>query len=47
MRRWLQDEDLAGVRSTEDLAKLPQDERQDWQKLWAEVEALAHRPAMP
>jgi hypothetical protein len=40
MRHWLQDEDFAGVRGPEALGKLPEDERQEWQKLWQEVEAL-------
>jgi tetratricopeptide (TPR) repeat protein/serine/threonine protein kinase len=34
---WLIDSDMAGVRDHDALAKLPEAERQDWQKLWAEV----------
>jgi tetratricopeptide (TPR) repeat protein len=37
MRHWQQDADLAGVRG-EDLAKLPEAQRQPWQQLWADVE---------
>jgi hypothetical protein len=37
MRRWLTDPDLAGVRGPEALARLPEAERQPWQKLWDEV----------
>jgi hypothetical protein len=37
LRKWLSDPKLAGVRHPEALAKLPDAERQDWQKLWAEV----------
>jgi hypothetical protein len=37
LRHWLQDPDFNGVRSAEALAKLPEDERQAWQQLWAEV----------
>jgi tetratricopeptide (TPR) repeat protein len=37
---WQSDTDLAGVRAPEALAKLPQKERVDWQKLWADLEAL-------
>ena len=47
MRHWQQDKDFAGVRGPEALAKLPEGERQDWQKLWEEVEALAKRAAPP
>jgi hypothetical protein len=45
MQHWLEDGDLAGVRAAESLARLPEAERQDWQKLWKEVEALRHRAA--
>jgi tetratricopeptide (TPR) repeat protein len=40
MQHWLRDTDLAGVRDQEALAKLPEAERQDWQKLWADVKDL-------
>jgi serine/threonine-protein kinase len=40
MQHWQQDNDFAGVRGPEALSKLPEDERQDWQKLWQEAEAL-------
>jgi hypothetical protein len=39
MKHWLADPDFAGVRGPEALAKLPEGERPDWQKLWADVEA--------
>jgi hypothetical protein len=49
MQHWLQDDDFAGVRSTEALARLPKGERQEWEKLWQEVNALrqlaTERPA--
>jgi serine/threonine protein kinase/Flp pilus assembly protein TadD len=45
MRHWLQDSDFACLRGTESLAKLPEVERKDWQKLWEEVEALRQRAA--
>jgi hypothetical protein len=38
MQHWLADADLSGVRGSESLAKLPEAERQEWQKLWADVE---------
>jgi Flp pilus assembly protein TadD len=37
LRHWLQDPDFNGVRGAESLAKLPEDERQSWQQLWADV----------
>jgi tetratricopeptide (TPR) repeat protein len=39
-QHWLRDTDFAGVRGPEALAKLPQGERQDWRKLWADVTDL-------
>jgi serine/threonine protein kinase/Flp pilus assembly protein TadD len=45
MEHWLKDGDLAGVRGAELLARLPEAERQDWQKLWKEVESLRQRAA--
>ncbi len=40
---WQQDADLAGVRDKEALAKLPEAERKEWQKLWADVAALLEK----
>jgi tetratricopeptide (TPR) repeat protein len=37
MRHWLDDTDFNGVRGPDALAKLPEAERKDWQKLWADV----------
>jgi hypothetical protein len=37
MQHWLEDEDFAGVRGREALAKLPEEERSAWRKLWADV----------
>jgi serine/threonine protein kinase/Tfp pilus assembly protein PilF len=45
MQHWLQDKDFIGVRDSEALAKLPEAERKDWQKLWEEVEALLQQAA--
>jgi tetratricopeptide (TPR) repeat protein len=45
MQHWLQDDDFAGVRSTDALARLPKAERQEWEKLWQEVNALRQRAA--
>ncbi len=42
---WQQDADLAGVRDAAALAKLPGDERNEWQALWARVPDV--RPVVP
>jgi len=48
LRQWKQDEDFAGVRGSDALAKLPDTaERQEWQQLWREVEELGQRAAAP
>jgi tetratricopeptide (TPR) repeat protein len=43
LTRWGQDPDLRGVRDTEELKRLPQDEREGWESFWAEVAALRKR----
>jgi hypothetical protein len=40
LRHWEQDADLAGVREAAALEKLPDDQRKQWKKLWADVAAL-------
>jgi tetratricopeptide (TPR) repeat protein len=45
MQHWLKDNDFAGVRGPEAMARLPEAERKEWQKLWEEVEALRQRAA--
>jgi serine/threonine protein kinase/Flp pilus assembly protein TadD len=46
MRHWLADADFVGVRGPQALAKLPEGERQPWQKLWDDVaNTLAHAQA--
>ena len=47
MAHWLEDTDFAGVRGSEALARLPETERKDWQRLWEEVEALRKEAAQP
>jgi tetratricopeptide (TPR) repeat protein/serine/threonine protein kinase len=37
LQRWQTDRDFAGVRGPEALAKVPEAERQQWQKLWQDV----------
>jgi hypothetical protein len=40
LHHWKEDPDLAGVRDADALEKLPERERADWRKLWADVDAL-------
>jgi hypothetical protein len=41
MAEWQKDADLAGLRDPAALANLPDAERGDWEKMWAEVRKLA------
>jgi tetratricopeptide (TPR) repeat protein len=43
LQHWQQDTDFAGVRGPEALAKLPDAERLEWQKLWADVAEMLKR----
>jgi serine/threonine-protein kinase len=43
LRNWQSDPDLACVRDTEALARLPDEERQRWQQLWSDVDILLRR----
>ena len=43
MTHWRADGDLTAVRDPAALAKLPEDERREWQALWADVQALLTR----
>jgi serine/threonine protein kinase/Flp pilus assembly protein TadD len=43
MQHWQQDKDFTGVRGTAALDKLPEAERPDWQKLWADVAEMLAR----
>ena len=45
MNHWLSDADLAGVRDDQWLAKLAAEEREQWRKLWREVQSLRDRTA--
>jgi serine/threonine protein kinase/Flp pilus assembly protein TadD len=47
MQSWQTDTAFAGMRGPEALAKLPEVERLNWQKLWDEVAALEKRAAEP
>src|SRR5207237_1194774 len=41
--RWREDADLADVRTPDALARLRQEERAGWQKLWSDVDRLVER----
>jgi hypothetical protein len=43
LAKWQGDTDLVGVRDKDALAKLPEAEREAWQKLWADVAALLEK----
>jgi hypothetical protein len=43
MQRWQVDTDLVDVRGAQAIAKLPEMERQPWQKLWDDVASLQAR----
>jgi hypothetical protein len=47
LQHWQADPDLAGVRGSKALDKLPESERAEWQRLWQEVETLRQRAASP
>jgi hypothetical protein len=47
MRYWQTDSDLAGVRGKDALARLPEEEREQWEKLWSDVDALLRRASQP
>jgi tetratricopeptide (TPR) repeat protein/serine/threonine protein kinase len=43
LRHWQRDKDLAGLRDPAALANLPDAERTEWQKLWADVAVLLEK----
>jgi serine/threonine-protein kinase len=47
LRHWKTDGDLASVRAPDALARLPNAERQQWERLWADVDALLRRVRQP
>lgn len=40
LNHWQKDPDLAGIRDTASLAKLPADEQKEFTQLWADVAVL-------
>jgi serine/threonine-protein kinase len=47
LRHSQSDPDLAGVRDRDGLARLPNEEREHWERLWSEVDALLRRVSAP
>jgi hypothetical protein len=47
LQHWQRDSYLTGIREAKELAKLPADERQVCEKLWADVAALLQRAQTP
>jgi tetratricopeptide (TPR) repeat protein len=47
LRFWCGDPDLAGGRAKDALAKLPDQERERWERLWSDVDALLRRVSVP
>ena len=47
MRHCQTDGDLAGVHARDALARLPDEERTLWERLWSDVDALLRRVSEP
>jgi tetratricopeptide (TPR) repeat protein len=47
LQHWQSDPDLAGVRAKDGLARLPEEEREQWERLWSDVDALLRRVSGP
>jgi hypothetical protein len=47
MQNWQSDPDLAGVRDRAGLARLPNEERKQWERLWSDVAVLLRRVSGP
>jgi serine/threonine-protein kinase len=47
LRHWRVDPDLAGVRAGDALARLPEEERKQWERLWSDADALLRRVSRP
>ena len=43
LMHWKEDPDLSSVRDDKEIAKLPEAERKEWEKLWADVDAQLNR----
>jgi serine/threonine-protein kinase len=47
MQHWRSVGDFAGVRDNDALARLPAEERKEWERFWGEVDALIRRASEP
>ena len=47
VQHWRSNGDFAGVRGNDALARIPAEERKEWERLWAEVDALLRRASEP
>jgi hypothetical protein len=47
LRFWCGDPDLAELRAKDALARLPNEERERWERLWSDVDALLRRVSVP
>jgi hypothetical protein len=47
LRQWQTDGDLAGVRARDALARLPNEERKQWDRFWSDVDTLLRRVSQP
>ncbi|MDB5351733.1 MAG: hypothetical protein JWN86_2980 [Planctomycetota bacterium] len=47
LAHWKGNSDLAGIRDAQELAKLPEAERKEWQALWGEVDGLLAKVGKP
>jgi serine/threonine-protein kinase len=47
MQQWRGDPDLAGVRAKDALGKLGDEERERWERLWSDADALQRRASAP
>jgi tetratricopeptide (TPR) repeat protein len=47
MQYWRSDGDFAVLRGNDALARIPAEERKEWQRFWAEVDALIQRASEP
>src|SRR5262249_28261624 len=47
MEHWRNDDSFAGVRGNEALARIPAEERKEWERFWADVDALIRRASEP
>jgi tetratricopeptide (TPR) repeat protein len=47
LQYWRNDDAFAGVRGDDALARIPAEERKEWERFWAEVDALLRRTSEP